>query len=244
MNNSSVIDFGDTKVGEEIQRSLKIKNVSGIDTKVELEIKNFKTTGQLNKNESKALFYDPLQKKSKLNDKYKLKDQTAGVGFIIENASFDLPAFSSVKFDIAALCEIWGSYDDFLVISIQGIDQEDTIPIKINIKDSPFKIFSSKVAEDELEEISMIRFGSQVQCNGLIKRNLKIQNLSWIPIDVNWKIFIVEPNDKKLIDVNLLYDDISEAELIKLASQQQKQTNTSQSKILSNSIKFRNIKNF
>ena len=232
MNNSSVIDFGDTKVGEEIQRNLTIKNVSGIDTRVELEIKNFKTIAQLNKNESKSLFYDPLQKKSKLTDKYKLKDQISGVGFIIENSRFDLPAFSTVKFEIAALCEIWGSYDDFLVVSIQGIDQEDTIPIKINIKDSPFKLFSSKVAEDEIEEISMIRFGSQVQGNGLVKRNLKIQNLSWIPIDVNWKIFVVEPNDKKLIDVNLLYNDISEAELIKLASQQQEKKSISQSNYL------------
>jgi len=58
---------------------------------------------------------------------------------------------------------------------------------------------------------------------------LKIQNLSWIPIEINWKIFIVEPNDKKLVDVNVLFDDITEADLIKLANSQQNKPNTSQS---------------
>ena len=74
-----------------------------------------------------------------------------------------------------------------------------------------------------------LRFGTQIQGNGLIKRNLKIQNLSWIPIEINWKIFIVEPNDKKLVDVNVLFDDITEADLIKLANSQQNKPNTSQS---------------
>ena len=74
-----------------------------------------------------------------------------------------------------------------------------------------------------------LRFGTQIQGNGLIKRNLKIQNLSWIPIEINWKIFIVEPNDKKLVDVNVLFDDITEADLIKLANSQQNKPNTTQS---------------
>ena len=237
-----MIDFGDIKVGEEVQKYLTIKNMSGINTTIELDIKTFKTIEQVSKNEqNKSLFYDPLQKKSKLADKYKVKDSTTGVGFIIEKPSFTLPAFGSVKFSIAALCEIWGSYEDVLIINIEGIDQEDTIPMKLNIIDCPFKLFSSKVSEDEKEEISMIRFGSKVQGSDIVKRNLKIQNLSWIPIEINWKIFIVEPSDKKLIDVHLLYDDISEADLIKLADFQQNKPNASQSNFQSLSFLITNF---
>lgn len=189
---------------------------------MELDIRNFKTTELTSKNEQKkSLYYDPLQKKSKVGDKYKISDSTTGVGFVIDQPKFELPAFSSVSFNLVALCEIWGTYDDYLVVSVNGIDLEDTIPLKINIIDCPFKLFSSKVAEDEKEEISMIRFGSQVQGDGLVKRNIKIQNLSWIPIEINWKVFIVEPNDKKLIDLNVLYEDITEADLLKFASTQQ-----------------------
>jgi len=83
-----------------------------------------------------------------------------------------------------------------------------------------------------------LRFGTQIQGNGLIKRNLKIQNLSWIPIEINWKIFIVEPNDKKLVDVNVLFDDITEADLIKLANSQQNKPNTSQSILKKKKKKF------
>jgi hypothetical protein len=156
LNNSSAIDFGSVKVGQEIQRSLIIKNVSGIDTNVKLDIRNFKVVESTDKNEPSP-FYDPLQKKSKLADKYKIKDPISGVGFIIDNSEFYLPAFGSIKFNLSALCEIWGTYDDNLIINVDGIDQEDTIPLKITIIDSPFKIFTSKVSEDEKEEISMIR---------------------------------------------------------------------------------------
>lgn len=58
------------------------------------------------------------------------------------------------------------------------------------------------------------RFGSQIQGSGLINRKLKIQNTSYIPIDIDWKIFIIEKNDERLIDLNMVFQDINETELL------------------------------
>lgn len=41
-----------------------------------------------------------------------------------------------------------------------------------------------------------------------ITRKLQIQNTSHIPVEIEWKSFLTDPNDNKLIDINLVYHDI------------------------------------
>lgn len=52
-----------------------------------------------------------------------------------------------------------------------------------------------------------LRFGSQTQGKEPVSRKLQIQNTSCIPIQIDWKIFLINNSDKKLIDVNIVYQD-------------------------------------
>ena len=51
----------------------------------------------------------------------------------------------------------------------------------------------------------------------MFKRSLKLQNMSSIPIDIDWRVFFIDQDDKRLIDVNIVFDDINEADLMKIA---------------------------
>ena len=37
-----------------------------------------------------------------------------------------------------------------------------------------------------------------------------------MPIEIDWKVFLVNENDEQLLDVNLIFDDINESDLLKM----------------------------
>lgn len=201
-----MIDFETVKAGDSKQKYLFIKNTSGIDTKVSLEIKNFVAEEHKRNHEE---FIDPMKIEKKLSDKFKLKDNTNGIGFALENKCIFLPAFGIVSVSIAAITEMWGSYEDILIINVDGFFYDVYIPIKINVIDTPIRLYTGKVQENEDEEVSMIRFGSQVMGAVSVNRKLKIQNLSWLPIEIDWKVFVVDPNDERLVDLNFEFRDLT-----------------------------------
>lgn len=152
---SSFIDFGNVKVGQKALKVFYIKNTSGIRTKVLLDIKNFKAIEVSETN--KSLFIDPLKKVAKIEDRFKLNDNIQGIGFGLEVSSFELPPFETCFIALIAIPEIWGVYNDNLTIKIDGLYEDHFIPIQINVTDSPLKLYTGKIIENESEEISMIR---------------------------------------------------------------------------------------
>ena len=213
---SDLFDFGNLKVGESLQKYFFIKNTSGIETQASLEIKNFQAIEEIIANENGLA--DPLKKIRKLTDKYKLKENTNGIGFGLEKKIVKLEPFQTVCVSLAVLAEMWGSYEDILIINIDGIIYEHFIPIQCNVIDTPIRLYTGKITENENEPCSMIRFGSQIQGSGLITRKLKIQNTSFIPMDIEWKVFLKDNEDERLIDFNMELRDLHESDLEKRQS--------------------------
>ena len=204
-----MINFGNIKSGECLQKYLFIKNTSGIETQAQLEIKNFKAIEEEIDHDS-LLLVDPMKRNRKLSDKYKLKDYTNGIGFGLEKNSLNLAPFQTVCVSLAAIAEMWGTYEDIVIINIDGIFYEHFIPILCNVVDTPIRLYTGKITENENEPCSMIRFGSQIQGSGLISRKLKIQNSSHIPVDIEWKIFLKDTSDDKLIDFNMEFRELND----------------------------------
>ncbi len=148
--------MGETKVGIPIEKSLIIQNNSGINTRVQIDVKNFKTIQKIDN--SDPFIRDPMKNQNiQFWDNFKLMNSTLGVGFVIKNQEFELPAFGLVKFSLIALSEIWGFYEDSLLIKAEGRKHVDSIQLEINIVENPIKLFTTKVVEND-EEIAMIRY--------------------------------------------------------------------------------------
>lgn len=125
--------------------------------------------------------------------------------------SHELMPFDSITLDLYSLAEMWGVYEDSLLIHVDGIPFEISLPLRVNVIDNPIKLYAGKVVENEAEETPMVRFGSQTQESGEIVRKLKIFNSSWSPIDIEWKVFVIEPSDSKLVDIHLTYDKFNQS---------------------------------
>ena len=137
-----------------MEKSLIIQNNSGINTIIRLDVRNFKTVEK--KDNSDPLIRDPMKVPSELADRYKLKNNQLGLGFVINKPEFFLPAFGLVKVTLAALSEIWGLYDDYLLVNAEGKKQTDSIHMEINVVNNPIRLFTTKVIDNE-EEIAMLR---------------------------------------------------------------------------------------
>lgn len=210
---SDLIDFGNLKAGDCIQKYFFITNTSGIETQARLEIKNFQAFEDVIDNEN--VITDPMKKTRNLSDKYKLKDNTNGIGFGLEKSNLTLRPFQTACISVAAIAEMWGTYEEILMVNIEGIIYEHFIPIQCNVVDTPIRLYTGKITENQNEPCSMIRFGSQIQGSGLINRKLKIQNTSFIPMEIHWKIFLKDSSDEKLIDFNMEYRDLNDNDIEK-----------------------------
>lgn len=238
----SGLDFGSHKVGRTANKSLIIQNNSGINTSISLDVKRFKSQAKTDKND--ALFCDPMvSQRRDIKDHFKLANSELGLGFVINKSQFELPAFGLVKFTISTLSEIWGDYEDCLMVRYgEEPRQVDEIGLRVSVTDSPIRFFSTMIPEDD-GEIAMLRFGNQtLGSSNVIKRNLKLQNTSSIPIQIDWRVFIVDQADRRIIDLNVVYDDINEADLMKIAGIEQN-SNRSSSKLIATILRVRRLKN-
>ncbi|RNA24355.1 Deleted in lung and esophageal cancer 1, partial [Brachionus plicatilis] len=200
---AKLIDFENVQMGSRSSRQLIFQNMSGIRTSVNLNMKNFKAFEMI---QEKRLFDDPCKKMSSLIDRFKLEDQYIGIGFGLEKSYFELPEFSSVTISVVAIADFWGLYEDTLSIEIDGIDKITLVPVKINITGSPVKLYTGKVVQ--MDDMSMVRFGSSTQGQKPVVRKVQMLNTSLHPVNISWKIFLVKSPDDQLIDVNLVDEEI------------------------------------
>ncbi len=207
-NDSEAIFFDQVRVGEKIVKNFSIKNNSGIFTRAFLKFKLFKVHEvAAYANEGNSKFNDPMKKIGNFFDRLKLDDNFQGIGFGLEHYEVALPPFSTVVCPIILIAEMWGAYTDSLLIDIEGVDEQQVIHLNADVIDLPIKLYTGKVSENESDEVAMLRFGSQTQGKDPITRKLQLLNTCYIPLQVDWKIFIVDKSDQKLVDINILSNE-------------------------------------
>ena len=72
----------------------------------------------------------------------------------IKKEDLILNSYETIAIHFSTFNTMWGTYNHFLEIEVEGIDQVYEIPLKINVVGSPVKIFLSKQPD---EEVSLIR---------------------------------------------------------------------------------------
>jgi hypothetical protein len=181
-------------------------------------------------NEGNSKFNDPMKKISNFFDRLRLDDNFQGIGFGMERYEVELPPFSTVVCPIILITEMWGIYTDCLLIDIDGIADQQVIHLKADVIDLPIKLYTGKVSENDSDEVAMLRFGSQTQGKEPITRKLQLLNTSFIPLQVDWKIFLADRNDQKLIDINILNNEQTGQNLMRNTNRNANNSNLKNSK--------------
>ncbi len=168
-----------------------IKNTTPVDTLIDLKLRNF---------ELKT--YQNGQVKSGQHDI--LKPNHLGITFSADRKRLKLRSFETTMVVLTVSPTIWGDYMDELEINAENMESSQKLPIHVVAIGNPVKMYAGIVFEENKDEIPIIRFGTQIKSNRLITRKLKIQNLCTNTYEIDWKVYLINPNDLKLINLNIV----------------------------------------
>lgn len=217
---STVVDFGRMKCSDNTsgEKLLVVSNTSAIATRVRLRVERFGLV-----HEDDKITMKRKSQTAKVTDRFRLADYSNGVGFGFSEEELELAPFGESSCALYAIGELWGEYEDTLIMAVDGVPFEHRLPIFCRVEGAPLRLYTGRVRDDDEEaidpvEVPVVRFGNLVQANNSNAaecqvRKLQIQNTCRVPIEIDWRVFLTEPDDNKLIDLNLIYPDIDEESL-------------------------------
>ncbi|XP_068790252.1 deleted in lung and esophageal cancer protein 1 isoform X2 [Struthio camelus] len=125
-----------------------------------------------------------------------------GVAFHIQPSTGTLKAFQQLIIEITAYNNMWGEYRDELICKVGDL-QPTLIPLQMTVKGCP--IFLQMTGPQTEQPI--IRFGTHVSGGYPVSRSVQLNNPTPFDIRMDWETYNREKDDKKLIDLLVVYGD-------------------------------------
>ncbi|XP_054672040.1 deleted in lung and esophageal cancer protein 1 isoform X1 [Grus americana] len=125
-----------------------------------------------------------------------------GVAFHIQPSTGTLKAFQQLTIEITAYNNMWGEYRDDLLCKVGDL-QPKLIPMQMTVKGCP--IFLQMTGPQTEQPI--IRFGTHVSGGCPVFRKVRLNNPTPFDIRLDWEIYNREKDDKKLVDLLMLFGD-------------------------------------
>ncbi|NXO50455.1 DLEC1 protein, partial [Aramus guarauna] len=125
-----------------------------------------------------------------------------GVAFHIQPSTGTLQAFQQLTIEITAYNNMWGEYWDDLVCKVGDL-QPKLIPMQMTVKGCP--IFLQMTGPQT--EQPVIRFGTHTSGGCPVFRRVRLNNPTPFDIRLDWEIYNQEKDDKKLVDLLMLFGD-------------------------------------
>ncbi|NWU92194.1 DLEC1 protein, partial [Upupa epops] len=125
-----------------------------------------------------------------------------GVAFHVEPSTGTLKAFQQLIVEVTAYNNMWGEYRDDLVCVVGDL-QPKLIPMQMTVKGCP--IFLQMTGPQTEQPI--IRFGTHCSGGSPAFRRLHLNNPTPFDIRLDFEIYNQEPDDKKLVDLLVLFGD-------------------------------------
>ncbi|NWU53926.1 DLEC1 protein, partial [Dromas ardeola] len=125
-----------------------------------------------------------------------------GVAFHIQPSTGTLKAFQQLIIEITAYNDMWGEYRDDLVCKVGDL-QPKLIPMRMTVKGCP--VFLQMTGPQTEQPI--IRFGTHVSGGCPVFRRVRLNNPTPFDIRLDWEIYNLEQDDKKLVDLLMFFGD-------------------------------------
>ncbi|NXX19606.1 DLEC1 protein, partial [Podargus strigoides] len=125
-----------------------------------------------------------------------------GVAFHIQPSTGTLEAFQQLIIEITAYNNMWGEYQDDLVCKVGDLEPK-LIPMQMTVKGCP--IFLQMTGPQTEQPI--IRFGTHASGGPPVLRRVRLNNPTPFDIRLDWEIYNEEQDDKKLVDLLMLFGD-------------------------------------
>ncbi|NXN21972.1 DLEC1 protein, partial [Nycticryphes semicollaris] len=208
-----LLDFGSEVAFKGIvKRQLILTNHTGISAPFQLEAEYF-TGSSLTPEQGICPFPRHLVKRKGPISKHAAKRAQSefaaavlshgkGVAFHIQPSTGTLKAFQQLIIEITAYNDMWGEYRDDLVWKVGDL-QPKLIPMQMTVKGCP--IFLQMTGPQAEQPI--IRFGTHVSGGCPVFRRIRLNNPTPFDIRLDWEIYNLEQDDKKLVDLLMFFGD-------------------------------------
>ncbi|CAM4955682.1 unnamed protein product [Rotaria socialis] len=194
------LDFNRVQLGEKASLQLSITNLTDIESGVKAKIAKFKTRPLSVANGRKTQNFEPTE-------------QEIGVGFHLENSettAYALPPRETTIIPLSVTSSMWGDYTDTLQLQIEGMDSIKEIPIRVHISGNPIKTYLSTSKSDKASSLPVLQFGSMLHNSLPITKKVHMQNISHIPIRIDWVVYDVKEDtteSSKLVELIPVIDN-------------------------------------
>ncbi|XP_019855733.1 PREDICTED: deleted in lung and esophageal cancer protein 1-like [Amphimedon queenslandica] len=203
------MDFGSSNCVREPQSlQLIVTNTSGISSQLAVSVRHFPApliNGGVNKRKHKSMLLkatpnianpsSKTEKQAKEELITQLLSDGRGACLTIEPSKCPLLAFESRKINITAYSDMWGEYTDQLICKVDGIDAH-VIPVSYGVTSSPI-YFQPTATYDN----TLIRLGCHQVDSEVVRRNIVFSNVCSSAVRIDWRSFIFNPQDDKIIDL-------------------------------------------
>ncbi|XP_041478167.1 deleted in lung and esophageal cancer protein 1-like [Lytechinus variegatus] len=125
-----------------------------------------------------------------------------GTAFLVQPCSGVLEPFATLEVAVTAYSDMWGKYTDQLTCRVSSLEPV-CIPISMGVTGCPLKFQMATIKG----QIPFVRFGTHVCGVPPINRPLKIMNNSPYGMRIDWRLFNLMEDDRKLIDLQVIYGD-------------------------------------
>ncbi|CAF1531605.1 unnamed protein product, partial [Adineta steineri] len=174
-----ILDFNRVPLGEKSCLELIITNLTDIQSGIKAKVAKFKTRVLPTVNEQTNQNYEPI-------------NQEVGIGFHLNKSETDiynLPPRGTVTIPISVISSMWGTYTDLLQLQIDGIDTIKEIPLQVHITGHPIKTYLCANNKSNSTSLPIVQFGSMLHNSLPIKKKVHMQNISHIPICIDWVVY-------------------------------------------------------
>uniref|UniRef100_A0A8W8MX88 Deleted in lung and esophageal cancer protein 1 n=1 Tax=Magallana gigas TaxID=29159 RepID=A0A8W8MX88_MAGGI len=221
-SNDLHLDFGEVALGSTGRLYLHIRNESAIAAPYTVGVEHFiarpPTPPQepLDRNMSTGQRRALLQKTPNLadpmartlnkaaNDTYQMMlSQNLGAAFVSGPSQGTLMPFGEEIVDVTAYCDMWGHYTDSLTVKV-GDMSPVSVPVSMTAVGCPLKF---QLTASQPDQKPIIRFGTHVSGVAPTNRTMRVNNTSPFDLRVDWRIFNVEKDDKKTLDLIVNYGE-------------------------------------
>ncbi|XP_060241055.1 deleted in lung and esophageal cancer protein 1 [Meriones unguiculatus] len=211
------LDFGSkTPLRTRVTRQLILTNCSPIQTPFTLKFVYFGSSpNSLDKKISlpdmppallkTAHIQEHLAKKEQLDFVENMLSHKKGAAFFAHIPQGRLGAYQQLRIDITACANMWGEYWDELLCTV-GDQPVTVIPVYMAVVGCPISSLRNTCysVAPFLEE-PIIRFGTQLSGGDTVTRTLRLFNSSHCDIRIDWKTFVPEDKEDRLLELLVFY---------------------------------------
>ncbi|XP_072306530.1 deleted in lung and esophageal cancer protein 1-like [Eucyclogobius newberryi] len=212
-----LLDFGDIILKKAVTRQLKITNKTAIPAPffIAPEFFNGNATdvdGQSQKRSAYVMRPLHSAQAKKVEEKIhtdfvsSLLTNGKGAAFFVTPDNGMLGAFQTQTVDVTVYTDMWGDYTDNLICKV-GELEPTLIPMQMTVKGCPLYFQLTGPHVHSQNKGPTIRFGTHVSGGDTVSRSLRINNPTTFDIRLDWKIYYLDKNDDKLVDLVTVYGE-------------------------------------